>query len=87
MTTKTPECRCLHCGHPLTATTGVNHNERPGPGDVVICWTCGAIMKFANDLTVRGMTDQEAKDLLADPEYSRYLAKIVRRIKTQPKWN
>lgn len=54
---------CTACGTPLDRATGVDTDDNPNPGDVTICFRCGHIMAFATDLTMRELTDTEAKEV------------------------
>jgi len=61
-----PRSLCLHCGKPLDGATSVNVDAPPDPGDVVVCLFCGHIMAFADDLTLRPLTDAEANEVAGD---------------------
>ena len=39
----------------------------PEPGDITICIHCGHLMAFADDMTVRPLTDNEMYDIAGDP--------------------
>jgi hypothetical protein len=76
-----PECKCLDCGHKVNASGSTDGSpELPGPGDLVVCIRCGAVMVHADDMSLRGMTDAEMDALVADTETMNELAKNVRRI-------
>lgn len=78
---KLPECHCLQCGHKMNASGSVDGSlDLPEPGDLVLCLKCGAVMKHADDMSVRGMTEQEMDELIADTETMDELAKNVQRI-------
>lgn len=86
--TRTPECRCLACGHKISAASEMdNTGERPVEGNLTVCLYCGAVMMFDHDLTLRGMTDAEMDGVMADCETMNLLAKIVRRVRLLPKAN
>lgn len=76
---KIPETHCLHCGYGMTAaaTAEPGDDSLPGPGDVVVCMKCGAVMKFADDMTVRGMSDAEMDELTSDREWMDNIAQVV----------
>lgn len=76
--TRTPECRCLACGKVLDALgTQDGKAMLPEPGNLAVCFYCGAVMIIADDLTVRGMTDDEMDDVIADREAMNEIAKLV----------
>lgn len=78
---KIPECHCLHCGHKMNASGSTDGSGvLPQPGDLVLCIRCGAVMKHADDMTLRGMSDAEMDELQADTETMNDLAKYVQRI-------
>jgi Zn ribbon nucleic-acid-binding protein len=78
---KIPECKCLFCGHNMNASASVDGTlNLPEPGDLVLCLKCGAVMKHADDMSVRGMTDEEMDELIADTETMDELAKAVQGI-------
>lgn len=54
--------------------------ELPRPGDLNICYRCGAVMLFSDDLTPRGMTEQEINELTEDTETMNELARQVSRV-------
>lgn len=67
MTTRTPEVNCLGCGQKVDAATSTEEGEvRPDPGDVTICLRCGHLMAFAEDLTLRELTDAEMHEVAGD---------------------
>jgi len=87
MITRTPESRCLNCGKKLDALGGIDTDDAPEPGNLVLCIACGAVMMIADDLTPRGMTREEMDDLCNDAETMNYLARQVRKIHMLPKLN
>lgn len=87
MPVRTPECRCLSCGHKFNSAASAGKKGYPTPGDLTMCLNCGAVMIFADDLTVRAMTHQETDELLADTETLNQLkgaAAIIKLIPTLP---
>lgn len=64
-----PESACTNCGHKLDACTAVSADGmgKPNPGDMTVCICCGHIMAFADDLTLRELTDEQAKQVAGDP--------------------
>jgi len=87
MITRTPECRCLNCGHKLNAAGGINAEDAPEPGNICLCIECGAVMMYADNLTVRGMTREEMDDISNHAETMNFLARQVRKIHMLPKMN
>jgi hypothetical protein len=49
----------------------------PSEGDLTVCIRCGAVMMFASDLTVRGMTDAEIDAISSNTECMKDLARLV----------
>lgn len=47
-----PTQHCMTCNELLGMATGIGCEGDPAPGDVTICWYCGAVMLFAEDLSV-----------------------------------
>ena len=61
--TKVPASVCLNCGKRLNAAaTMEDMNARPDPGDMTVCFYCGHLMAFADDLSMRELTDEEILD-------------------------
>jgi len=58
-TTDVPESRCLDCGRMMDRATDPLGTAIPVPGDITICFRCGHIMAFADDLTLRALTSDE----------------------------
>src|SRR5438477_16594 len=63
---RTPLTSCPSCGKPLDGATGIDVDARPKPGDITICGYCRHLMLFADDLTVRELTDAEAVEVAGD---------------------
>lgn len=71
-TERTKPHRCLKCGENNDAATGVVDKQarntlKPKPGDVMICFVCGHVMMFANDLSFRELTAEERTHAERDP--------------------
>lgn len=47
------ECLCPTCGVLLNKATPVGHEQRPGPGDVTICFQCGEILLYGENLELK----------------------------------
>ena len=66
-TIRTPETRCLACSKPINMATGISEKDlTPDPGDVTICFHCGYIMAFNEDLTLRELTAEEKEEAMAE---------------------
>jgi len=87
MITRTPESRCLNCNNKLDALGGIDTEDAPEPGNLVLCIACGAVMMIADDLTPRGMTREEMDDISNHAETMTFLARQVRKIRMIPKMN
>lgn len=73
--------KCLECGARMNAAGAPEHfGELPKPGELCVCSKCGAVMKFSDDLTPRGMTEEEMAELIADTETMNELAGHVARV-------
>jgi DNA-directed RNA polymerase subunit RPC12/RpoP len=61
---------CLNCGEKIDAAARTldKDDDRPGPGDVAICFYCGHLMIYADDMSVREPTGEEVVELAGDPE-------------------
>jgi len=63
-----PICHCLDCGKELDRVTHpTDPAARPEPGDISICLSCGHVMAFAEDFTVRALTGKEMVEIAGDP--------------------
>lgn len=87
MVTRTPECQCLHCGAKMNAAGSIEGHNSPSPGSLALCIRCGAVMMYAEDLTLRGMTEEEMLDIASDVETVQFLARQVQKIRMLPKRN
>lgn len=79
---RVPESRCLNCNAVQDALgTGDERIEaRPEPGDVVVCIKCGAVMRLDDKLRLRGMTEAEMDELVADRQWMDAVARMVQKI-------
>lgn len=87
-TTRTPSSACLDCGALITAGTDVNTHEAyrpPQAGDIAICLGCAHIMLYADDLTVRALTDAEMIEIAGDPDVVRAVNSIAQLNKQERK--
>lgn len=73
-----PACACLRCGYKFDSASSLeNSTLSPSPGSLSVCLKCGAVAKYAEDLTVVPLTEQEADDLAADLETMNYLKRVT----------
>jgi hypothetical protein len=72
---------CLECGAHLDAlgTSDGSAYQEPEPGAPVVCIRCGAVMAWAAG-TLRGFTDAEMDELIADGETMNEIARTVRSV-------
>ena len=68
---RVPESRCLSCGALHDGATGVDVSseliEKPDPGTITVCFACGHIMALDEELLLRELTDDEAREIAGDP--------------------
>jgi hypothetical protein len=64
--TKIPLSYCPNCGHKLDPTIEGFDEHMPVAGDASICFSCGDIMVFNADLSLRKATAQENIDIGMD---------------------
>jgi hypothetical protein len=64
----TKPCLCPRCGYMLDAATNILRSEGPEASDVSMCLSCGAVLEFRADTTLREMT---APEIAALPRYMR----------------
>ncbi|MCK1670354.1 hypothetical protein [Bradyrhizobium sp. 150] len=72
-----PQCR--DCGELLDGATGVGAN-RPRPGNVSVCFYCGHISVFADDLSLREPNGEEMREI-ADNETILAIQRARRKLK------
>jgi hypothetical protein len=79
-TTRTPLNHCLDCGSAIDAGTPADPNDPsiPSPGDIAICLHCAHVMLYADDLTVRALTDAEVVEVAGDPDMVRAVNAIAK---------
>jgi hypothetical protein len=82
------QSECLSCGRPLNSTSCVDGSDAaPSPGDVTVCFYCGLVMIFTDDLSLRDLTRDEMleaidtlKEITSDPETARSLSRARTRL-------
>jgi hypothetical protein len=61
-----PGVRCPQCGELADAYTSMcNPDHTPDEGDVSMCWSCGQILRFNGDLSLRKITEDELRAIPA----------------------
>lgn len=77
---------CPTCKHQLDGFGGVNHEEKPTPGDYTVCISCCEMLVFSKAMTLRKPSvleiddmDQEQLSIIADTikmlsDFKRYQA-------------
>lgn len=63
--------KCLKCGETCDSATPINRQEYPYAGDITICLYCGHMMAFNDDLSIRNLTEEEARLIADDPVITR----------------
>ena len=80
MGTIVKEDKCPSCLHRLNAATDpLTKIQVPHPGDFSVCFYCGQILRFDNELNVQRASEEDAAGL--DPEKLRVLRELSRRFK------
>ncbi len=57
---------CLACGYEMDRATMINGDSGPAPGDMTLCMRCRHLMAFADDLSLRELTDSEIMECAGD---------------------
>lgn len=81
MVTRMPSSTCKGCGKVSDAATSPREIRQPNPGDFSVCLYCGYLAAFADDLTVRDLTDKEMYLVAGNPrilEVQRARARIMK---------
>lgn len=68
--------KCDTCGRTLNAATAVEDGKRPMPGSVSICWYCGVVRLFDDQLRLRKPNDAEALELSRNRQLSALVAEV-----------
>lgn len=66
-TTRHKASPCLACGKKLDASTSTEGDHKPSPGDATVCLECAHLMMYADDMTLRELTDEEMIEIAGDP--------------------
>ena len=81
-----PACACTCCGYVNDRAFSIDLTDKvPKPGDATLCETCGHVMLFADDLTLRDPTAAEQR--LLDSDFMIQLARLTHAewVKVRPK--
>jgi hypothetical protein len=63
-----PKQRCPNCRRRVnTASPGPTGKQQPSPGDMAVCFYCHHLMVFADDMTMRDLTDAEVVEVAGHP--------------------
>jgi hypothetical protein len=64
--TVVPRSACPDCGAVSNGAASYGSNSRPEPGDPTLCFACGALLMYADDLRLRLPTGAELIQLQSD---------------------
>jgi hypothetical protein len=65
---RVPGSKCLNCGEDLTGAAPVGGGRGPQPGDISMCFDCGHIQAFGDNLVLRQLTSEEVVEIAGDPQ-------------------
>jgi hypothetical protein len=65
---KTPPTVCPKCGYVTDSLGQADGDGVPRPGDVSLCLKCGHLTAFAEDLSLRELTDDERQAVAEDED-------------------
>lgn len=69
-----PTCRCPLCGYEIDRAGNASKSATPPkPGDRSLCFECGGVLVFADDLSLRAPTFREFDETLCDREMMRLI--------------
>jgi hypothetical protein len=77
ITRSIPPSYCISCRVLMPLATSISHNDLPQPGNLTFCLLCGYLAKFGEDLSIQPLSDEDRRQIAADPE----LTAKVRRIR------
>lgn len=81
-----PDNRCPYCNALTDCATDPFDDSRPSPGDASVCIKCSEVAVFADDLSLRKPTEEEAMDFSSDLRIARCQVVIQQSKKTTLKW-
>lgn len=75
-----PRGHCPTCRTELEAATGIDRDEPPSPGDITVCFYCGAIARFDQALHLSEVDPEEKRRLMDEsPTLRRVVTELHRR--------
>lgn len=80
MTTRIPDQTCPYCGRNIGATMKTKDTDQrpPEPGDLSLCFYCGEVAKFDNNMILIKLEPEELiKVLRENPYINNYHKKIL----------
>ena len=81
---KAPEANCPRCGYRFQANTAVGEeNHDPTPGDLSVCFHCGFVSVFTDELLPRPATREEMDALEPDVKQMLVRVEAARRMVTR----
>ena len=83
MTYFLPPQECPACGKYLDCASGFNCDGKPRPGDVTVCFGCGAILEFQKGLKFRLVPDAEANTTEDLEDARKARAKVLAMIRAE----
>lgn len=78
-TSRTKKSECPQCGCTLDAATPMKGGGKPKKDDLTMCYKCGTILCFKEDLSTRKATDTDLMDI--EPEDMQTLNKVQKMIR------
>jgi hypothetical protein len=81
---KIPQSICPSCLYTMHLAANADGQEGPPvPGDATLCWNCGQLLLFADDLTLRLANAAEIREYMANETAWRTIEKLRREIETR----
>ena len=82
MTDAMPESTCAQCGYQMDAATSTEPDDaRPTAGALLICFGCGHLTVFADDLSLRELTQAELVKIALDTKFTQWYRGIQKGIR------
>lgn len=75
---------CLKCGKNQNAATGLTNRHVPKPGDAAICFNCGHIMIYNDELKFREVTIEERTRIKSRKDVQILLDFVAQRKRKSP---
>ena len=74
------DSKCPHCDYPNTGAMGIDHDDKPSPGDASICIECGGISVFDQNLRLIKATSDQYNAIMQNPVVQRARSEILGRM-------